>query len=234
MAGGWTGGRRALTAAAAVAVLALSAACSGDGPAAEADPSGSPGTSGTGSTATPTIEENHTVPSPGPRQPGVVAPADIQVVGAKTLDPAKVAAVAALRGVTTMQLALSESTIENKSYSVAAVDPGAYRTFTPLKFADFQDAWDRVAGGELALKERLTKQVPTDADGYLRLGTATDAPAVHVGAYVQQQPLVDIVVNESWVKTLGMASDNALLVRLSLIHIPSPRDGLLSRMPSSA
>ena len=204
--------RRGLGVAAVAAALVLSA-CTADDGNPSADPTGGPGPGGGGSTATPTIEQNHTVPAPGPRQPGVVAPADIQVVGAHTLDPDKVAAVDAIRGVTTLQLALSESTIENRSYSVAAVDPGAYRTFTPLKYADFQDAWDRVAGGELALKERLTKQVPTDAKGYLRLGTAADAPTVHVGAYVQQQPLVDMVVNETWVKTLGMVPGNALLVR---------------------
>ena len=203
--------RRGLGIAAVAAALVLSA-CTADDGNPSADPTGGPGPGG-GSSATPTIEQNHTVPAPGPRQPGVVAPADIQVVGADTLDPDKVAAVDAIHGVTTLQLALSQSTIENRSYSVAAVDPGAYRTFTPLKYADFQDAWDRVAGGELALKERLTKQVPTDAKGYLRLGTAADAPTVHVGAYVQQQPLVDMVVNETWVKTLGMVPGNALLVR---------------------
>ncbi len=36
---------------------------------------------------------------------------------------------------------------------------------------------------------------------------------MHVGAYVQQQPLIDAVVNETWVETLGMTADNALLVR---------------------
>ena len=82
---------------------------------------------------------------------------------------------------------------------MAAVDPGAYRNFTPPKYANFQDAWDRVAGGELALKERLKGKLTTDANGYLRLGGASDAPSVHVGAYVQQQPLIDAVVNETWV-----------------------------------
>jgi hypothetical protein len=87
-------------------------------------------------------------------------------------------------------MSLSEAVIENQALSVAAVDPAAYRTFVPQKFADFQEAWDRVAGGEVALKSRLKDKVPMDAEGNLRLGSAADAPAVHVGAYVQQQPLV--------------------------------------------
>ena len=53
----------------------------------------------------------------------------------------------------------------------------------------------------------------TDDNGYLRLGGATDAPSVHIGAFVQQQPLIDAVVNPTWVQTLGMTADNALLVR---------------------
>src|SRR4029079_3551742 len=93
------------------------------------------------------------------------------------------------------------------------VDPGEYRSFTPLQYANWRKGWDRVAGGELAMKVRLKDQVPLDANGYLRLGGATDAPSVHVGAYVQQQPLIDAVVNQTWVKTLGMTPDNALLVR---------------------
>jgi D-alanyl-D-alanine carboxypeptidase len=121
--------------------------------------------------------------------------------------------VAAMKGVTLLQFSLAEPVIENESLSVAAVDPGAYRSFTPPKFADFEEAWNRVAGGELALKQRLEGKLLTDADGYLRLGGAADAPAVHVGAYVQQQPLIDAVVNETWADTLGMTKNNALLVR---------------------
>ncbi len=208
-----TGVRRALTATAAVAVLALCAACSGDARSADPTPSSSatPGASGT--TAAPTIESSHSVPPPGPRQPGVLAPADILVVGAAALDPALVEAVTQLKKVTAMQFSLANPVIENEELTVAAVDPAAYRSFTPLKYADFQDAWDRVAGGELALKERLKDKLTTDPNGYLRLGGATDAPSVHVGAYVQQQPLIDAVVNPTWVPTLGMTADNALLVR---------------------
>jgi hypothetical protein len=207
------GVRRGLTGAAVVAALVLGAACSGD--ASSADPkqpsSSEPGAETT--TATPTIEESHTVPPPGPRQPGILAPADILVVGANALDPATVADVEKLRHVTAMQFSLAEPIVENEALTVAAVDPGEYRTFTPPKYANFQDAWDRVAGGELALKERPKGKLTTDEYDYLRLGAATDAPSVHIGAYVQQQPLIDAVVNPTWVETLGMTADNALLVR---------------------
>jgi hypothetical protein len=208
-----TGVRRALTGTAAVAVLVLCAACSGDARSADPKPSSSAEAGASGTTAAPTIEEAHSVPPPGPRQPGILAPADILIVGAAALDPDTVAAVEKLKHVTAMQFSLAEPIIENEALTVAAVDPGAYRSFTPPRFATWQGAWDRVAGGELALKERLKGKFTTDANGYLRLGGASDAPSVHVGAYVQQQPLIDAVVNPTWVQTLGMVADNALLVR---------------------
>ena len=46
----------------------------------------------------------------------------------------------------------------------------------PPKYADFQEAWDRVAGGELALKTRLKDKVPLDENGYLRLGARRPTP----------------------------------------------------------
>jgi D-alanyl-D-alanine carboxypeptidase len=208
------GVRRALTASAVAAALVLSA-CSDDSASPSADPSSGsgPGGSATGTTATPTIEDSHAVPPPGPRGPGLVAPADILVVRPDTIDDATVKAIEKVDGVTSVTvISLSETTIENQAISVAAVDPAAYRTFVP-QAVDFQEAWDRVAGGEMAVKDRLKGKVPLDADGYLRLGGATDAPLVHIGAYVQQQALVDAVVNQTWIKTLGMTPDNALLVR---------------------
>ena len=76
--------------------------------------------------------------------------------------------------------------------------------------AQFQPEWNRIAAGEMALRPGFRKQVAKN--GYVRLGTRADAPQVHVGAYSPQIPQVDAVVNDSWVKTLGMRKGNALLV----------------------
>ncbi|WP_028650819.1 M15 family metallopeptidase [Nocardioides halotolerans] len=209
---------RALATTVAVVTLAASSGCTGEGRSAEPAPS----SVGSGTTVAPTIEDNHAVPAPGPRQPGVVAPADILVVGGETLDPATVAAIQELDGVTDVAvISLSESVIENRALRVAAVDPATYRTFVRQRSADFQEAWDRLAGGELALKKRLKDRVPTDAQGYLQLGAAADAPKVHIGTFIDQQPLIDAVVNETWIDTLDMVRDNALLVRTGQ-HAPKP------------
>jgi hypothetical protein len=206
--------RRALLVVTTTAVLVLPAACSSD---TGADPGrrttpGAPVTSGS-----PAAEDtvDHTVAAPGPRQPGLLAPADILVVASDTIDAATIKKVQALKGVTALPIALSQPLVEDQAITVAAVDPAAYRTFTPPtpSGADFQEAWDRVANGEAAIKSRLEGKLPVSKDDYLRLGSATDAPSVHVGAYVSQQPLVDAVVNPTWIPTLGMTPDNALLVR---------------------
>ena len=105
--------------------------------------------------------------------------------------------------------------IENRTLSVAAVDAATYRNWViAADSANFDEAWQRVAGGELALRPALKKRAPIGGDGFLALGSTDDAPAVHVGAYAQQSWLVDAVVNETWIPDLeGMVPDNALLIR---------------------
>ena len=76
--------------------------------------------------------------------------------------------------------------IENKVINVAAVDPATYRNYTPYASAETQAVWDRVAGGELAIRPALRKRLPTDEDDYVRLGSDKDAPQVHIGALAPQ------------------------------------------------
>jgi hypothetical protein len=221
-----TGVRRALTATAAVAVLMLSTGCSGDPTSANPEPPASSVPGAPGTTAAPTIEDNHSVPSPGPRKPGLVAPADFLVALPESADKELIKAVKGVAGVTDVTvISLSESVIENKAMTVAAVDPATYRSFV-VGASDSQVAWDRVAGGEIAVRRRLEGKLPLDDQGYLRLGSATDAPAVHVGVYVDQQPLIDAVVNETWIDTLGMKRDNAMLVRTGGTAPGTVRDNL--------
>ena len=66
---------------------------------------------------------------------------------------------------------MAQVSLENTVINVAAVDPATYRNFTPAASAEPQEAWDRVAGGELAVLPELAKKLPLDAQGYLRLGS---------------------------------------------------------------
>ena len=122
-----------------------------------------------------------------------------------------------LAGVTDVeQFSWAQVSIQDHAINVAAVDPATYRNFNTQAVGQFQTAaqfqaeWNRVADGEMALREGFSKQV--DRHGYVRMGASAGAPRVHVGAYSPQIPQVDAVVNDSWVKTLGMRPGNALLI----------------------
>lgn len=199
-------------------VLPLLLAACGDGSSSRATtpttapttrPTSEPTTEPT-SSATTAPAGDHAVAPPGPfRAP--LHSSDILVLGRKTLTPQAVRAIRQLHGVSRVeQFSWAQVSVEDHAINVAAVDPATYRNFNVAKVATFQPEWNRVAGGELALRSSFSRQV--SKKGFVRLGARADAPQVHVGAYSPQVPQVDAVVNSSWVKTLGMTPGNALLV----------------------
>jgi len=221
--------RRRVLAALMVGTTLVVAGCGSGDPAhpvsaVSGAPSRASATTTTTATATPTggsevpvADPAHAVPAPGPRV-GDLHSADILVRSDKTLSPALIARIKAVKGVTgAEQLSIGEVSIEDRLLNVVAVDPGTYRNYTPLASADATEVWDRVAGGELAIDPGLRKQLPPDAQGYWRMGSNSDAPKIHVGAWAPQIPgLVDAVVNTSWGKALGMVPDNAVIISTAI------------------
>lgn len=209
---------RALGTVTTVLAVALTAACNGSTEANTPEPTGTASTSAAASestpTSAPTLDPAHAVDPPGQRT-GLIAPADIVVTGSKTLDDARVRAIERLPGVTGVeQISLAQPTIENRTLSVAAVDPATYRNWVVgADDAQYDEFWRRVAGGELAIRPALEKRVPIDENGFLALGSSADAAQVHVGAFARQSWLVDAVVNETWIPDLDMVPGNALLIR---------------------
>ncbi len=192
-------------------VLVVSACGSGSSETAT-PPSSTPvaHTSPTSPTSSPPADPEHAVDPPG-RFQAPLQTADILVLGRQTLTSSMVRRIRQLPGVTEVeQFSWAQVSIEDHAINVAAVDPATYRNFNIDRVATFQPEWDRVAGGEMALRGGFRKQV--SRKGYVRLGARADAPEVHVGAYSPQVPQVDAVVNDSWVKTLGMTPGNAVLV----------------------
>ncbi|WP_252274943.1 M15 family metallopeptidase [Nocardioides sp. LMS-CY] len=216
--GARTTGRRRAASLALVLLLAASAtACEGSPRADDrpADPATSGSASGTPTpSAVPTLDPAHAVDAPGARE-GRWGPPDIIVTSAETIPPDLVARIRALPGVTDVErVARAEIPVENRTLSVLAVDPATYRNYVvSLPSARKQAIWDRVAGGELAIRPAAERELPVDEQGFVALGSTADAPRIHVGAYAQQTWQADAVVNETWVKTLGMTPDNSLLIR---------------------
>ncbi|GAB3244777.1 M15 family metallopeptidase [Nocardioides dilutus] len=194
-------------------LLTLTAAC-GDQAAPTPDagptPSDSPSTGGSQS---PSIDPDHVMPDVGPRT-GEVANPDILITSAETLSDEIVESIKALEGVRGVeQFSMVQVVIENEAINVAAVNPATYRNYTELAVADSEEIWNRVAGGELALRKKLAKKLPQDENQFVTLGSTEDAKAVHIGALTDTVAEVDAVVNETWIDDLDMVADNALLVR---------------------
>ncbi len=218
--------RKTYAAVAAAGLLAsLLAACGEAGTPATGDarPSES---SGSPQTSTPTaqgpVDPEHAVPPPGPRKDPLVSP-DLLVFHQTTLSPDMIKQIKGLGGVTAVEsFSLAQVSLQDHAINIAAVDPAGYRLFTPYASAELQEEWDRVAGGEIAILPRLGKQMQ-DADGYVKLGSRADAPIAHIGAYAPQIPMVGAVVNEAWIKDLGMQPSNALLIATGITSPQSVR-----------
>ncbi|MBS45974.1 MAG: hypothetical protein CMH83_22930 [Nocardioides sp.] len=225
--------RAALGLAALLLPAALLSACADDAVPSAGDPAPSDATSSTADkpsgsattgsdTATPedageaepdlsdTVE--YAVDPPGPRS-GALVPADLLVQDADEVPQATVRALRDVAGVRTVsRLSLGQVSLENKVYTIAAVDPGEYRRFTELASAELQDQWDRVAGGELAVDPDVRKKLPVSKAGWLKLGVDETRTRVHVGAYAPQVEGIDLVVNEKVGAALGLTMHNAVIV----------------------
>jgi hypothetical protein len=201
--------------------LALTA-CGDGSSSSSAGSTGTPSVSGSSGVPSgdPSPTADHAVERPGPfRAP--LHTADMLIFRRHPLSERMVKRIRHIQGVTEVErFSLAQVSIEDHAINVAAVDPATYRNFNTdavrgpgrpaVTVAQFQPEWNRIAGGEMALRPAFSKQVAKD--GYVHLGGRADAPRIHVGAYSPQIPQIDAVVNDSWVRTLGMRKGNALLL----------------------
>lgn len=209
-------GRNRAVRCAVVGLVVLLAACGSDNPDSEdPDDAGAEETvSSTPTSDVPVADPDHAVDPPGPLE-GPLLPADMLVYSREGITDDMIEEIESIevkgnkRVAATEQLALAQVAVENGVMLVASVDPASYRQFTLAGKSD--EIWQRVAGGELAVTEKLGKSLE-DEHGFVRLGNDTDAAKVHVGAYADQIPTVDAVVNRKWGAKLEMDEENALLI----------------------
>ncbi|WP_299058317.1 M15 family metallopeptidase [uncultured Nocardioides sp.] len=196
-------------------------------PDPDADPDADPGETepAEGTTERPAIDPAMAVEDPGPLD-GRLFGDDLLVYAPDTLADDVVEGVAGLDGVERVeQFALAPVAVEDTVVDVAAVDPSSYRNFNPIQTAQFQEVWDRVAGGELGILPGLGRRME-DENGFVRLGNDRDAPQVHIGAYAPQVRQIDAVLNENWIEPLGMRPGNALLVNTGTAAPQDVRDDI--------
>jgi hypothetical protein len=207
------------------AVAVLSAACASPAEEPEADTSNAASTTSTGATESSEPGEPqvtyavHEVDPPGQLE-GARYPVDMLLVSDETIpdelvDQIEKIRVSGEKAVTaTERLSIGQFSAENKSYRVAAVDPSEYWRYTGVRDIDpdVQTTWDRVAGGEIAIRLDLKDRIPLDKNGYLSVGSGETTFPVHVGAYAPQVESIDAVVNTEWGEALGLPENNALII----------------------
>jgi len=228
-------GRRARAAAVlAAALAALVAGCTGEPSTQLQETNGSPvatpapdgGSSGSG---------EYAVEAPDPQE-GSALTADALILSEKGTLPEEV--VEKVRGLrvkgqqiveAALPISVGVASVNGKTLTVAAVDPGEFRRFTPPESRTADFVWERLAGGEAAVDVDVPKKLVGEGD-MVTLGATEDTPELHVGAFA---PLVDrrltieksapafhALVNDKRGEQLGIPHHNALLVSTG-IHVPS-------------
>ncbi len=178
--------------------------------AAVPDASASPSTADPGHPDRPG-RPSYAVEPPGPFEPPLRT-ADVLVTGAETLPDDLVEGIERLEGVSeVLRLSVASAAIDGRTLTVAAVDPGEFRRFTPDASARADFVWERLAGGEVAVDLSVSKKL-IGKDDMMPLGNAEDSPTVHVGAYAPLVRRIDAVVNTARGEQLEIPTDNALLV----------------------
>ncbi len=144
---------------------------------------------------------------------------DVLVFSRNTLDTSTIASIKKIKGIQAVEtISMAQFFSDEQEVTYAAVNPATFRRFSPPGTAQTEAVWDRVADGEIAVEPAIGKKLQRK-NGFMRLGNEAAAKTIHIGAYAQildptKARRIDAVVNEKWVKKLGMRKDNAMLVAM--------------------
>jgi hypothetical protein len=153
----------------------------------------------------------YAVPDPGPLESSLLT-ADVLVTSSRPIPATVRSGVRKVRGVAAaMPLSVASLSANGRTLLIAAADPAQFRRFTAPVTAEADDVWARVAGGEVAVDVSLPRRIQ-NKKGYLQLGSSTDSPQVHIGAYAPLVKQISAVVDYKRGDQLGIPRDNALLV----------------------
>lgn len=214
------GARPTVGLVAGAALLALTACGSPDkgaekGPGADASEAAA---STSDAPSGPVADPEHAVAPPGAFD-GKQYGDDLLLVSEDTLSEDDLATIAGVtvrgkKGVAAYTtLSYGQFSVENKLFNIAAVDGAEYRRFTGNEAARFQEQWDRIAGGEIAVADRLQKDLPLAEGDYVEV----DEQRIHVGSWSPGGvDGIDAVVNSRWGDELGLPEGNAVLINTGI------------------
>ena len=226
--------------AAACLVLLLTTAC---GTVANEDDTAKTatavdGTTGQKGTAATPAKADMAVKAPGKLKAPLLS-SDVLVFSRNTLDKSTIAAIKKVKGIEAVEpISMAQFFVDEQEVTYAAVNPATFRRFSPPGTAQTEEVWNRVADGEIAVEPEIGKKLERK-DGFMRLGNESGAHTIHIGAYAQildptKARRIDAVVNEKWVKKLGMRKDNAMLVAMDETSPQSVRKKLRKIAGSTA
>ena len=207
--------------AAACLVLLLTTACgavAGEGETAKTATTVDGTTGQKGTTATP-AKADMAVKAPGKLKAPLLS-SDVLVFSRNTLDKATIEAIKKVKGIEAVEpISMAQFFVDEQEVTYAAVNPATFRRFSPPGTAQTEAVWNRVADGEIAVEPTIGKKLERKG-GFMRLGNESGANTIHIGAYAQildptKARRIDAVVNEKWVKKLGMRKDNAMIVAMN-------------------
>lgn len=165
------------------------------------------------STFAPGVYTDVAMTRPGAYKPKGATP-DILITSPNPLSPAVLARASRTKGVKlTEQFSMATFYREEEAITYAAVNPDTFRQFTPGPTATLASLWDRLADGEIALRNDLRTSLAGPGD-FVTLGNDDNAQKAHIAAYA---PLVDrskigALLNDRWADKLSMPRGNALFV----------------------
>lgn len=169
--------------------------------------------------AEPSGASTWAVPDPGPLR-GTLLTADLLVVGDNTLPASLRNRVNDLSGVRlATPLSMASVPVGERSITVVAADPAAYRRYTDEATAGTDEVWQAVASGDVTLSHQIGRDLNQPLGGTLGLRTHIEELELRIGAYATTVPQIDAVVNERRRAQLGMKQDNALLVSVDQVDI---------------
>ena len=169
---------------------------------------------------TGTLDTSYAVEPPGPFEG--LSRSDVLVTATESLPDKLVQRIADVPGVEkVLPISVGSVSTNGRTLTVAAVDAGEFRRFTPDATARADFVWDRVAGGELAVDTDVEKRL-IDKNDMVQLGSDEDSPVVHVGAFAPliksspstpaERPVIQVVMNVKRGEQLGIQEQNALII----------------------
>jgi cell wall-associated NlpC family hydrolase len=157
----------------------------------------------------------------------------VLVASGQTLPASAVEAIRHLKGVKGVEVVdAAQAYVAGKRVGVMGVDPSTFRAYTPEASAKSDALWRNIAGGDVAVSFTMGKDGGVPLASWTQIGGSQHKTSVRVGAYATMGiGQVDAVVSHATAHTIGMPSDNALLVNAPHTNVTKLRRSIAKVVP---